>query len=224
MVTEFIDLYCERTAAGLWSEPLNTISNAGFFVAAWFIAVDLRQRHTRSPLLWILAALVLAIAIGSTLFHFTATAWGLAADVIPIGLMILVYFYGVLRWFFKLSPLLAVVGVGMFIGFTMIFQSVFDLLPFAELANGSEGYFPVFLLMVVVGAVLARRTGMDALFGRRMVLISLVFLASLSFRTLDAPLCSLIPWGVHPLWHVLNAVVLYLFVRLLAEKIAPKQA
>ena len=31
-----IDLYCERTAPGLWEEPINALTNLSFFVAAWF--------------------------------------------------------------------------------------------------------------------------------------------------------------------------------------------
>ena len=30
---EPIDLYCERTDAGLWSEPFNALSNLGFLLA-----------------------------------------------------------------------------------------------------------------------------------------------------------------------------------------------
>ncbi len=31
---EHIDLYCERTDASLWSEPLNALSNLGFLLVA----------------------------------------------------------------------------------------------------------------------------------------------------------------------------------------------
>ena len=31
---EPVDLYCERTDPGYWSEPLNALSNASFILAA----------------------------------------------------------------------------------------------------------------------------------------------------------------------------------------------
>ena len=39
------------------------------------------------------------------------------------------------------------------------------------------------------------------------------FLLSLSFRTVDADVCDAVPIGTHFMWHVLNAVVMYLLFR-----------
>ena len=48
-----IDLYCERTTALLWAEPVNALSNLGFLLAAWLLlsGMDARTRATcaRSP-------------------------------------------------------------------------------------------------------------------------------------------------------------------------------
>jgi antibiotic biosynthesis monooxygenase (ABM) superfamily enzyme len=43
-----------------------------------------------------------------------------------------------------------------------------------------------------------------------------VFAVSLTFRTLDQPLCVAWPLGTHWLWHLLNAVVLARLMRTLA--------
>jgi hypothetical protein len=39
-----------------------------------------------------------------------------------------------------------------------------------------------------------------------------VFAISLAFRTADSALCPAFPLGIHFIWHVLNAVVLYLLL------------
>jgi len=40
-----------------------------------------------------------------------------------------------------------------------------------------------------------------------------IFAVSLSFRTVDRMLCGAFPLGTHFVWHLLNAVVLYLLLR-----------
>lgn len=42
-----------------------------------------------------------------------------------------------------------------------------------------------------------------------------VFLASLTFRSIDDAICSHVAIGTHFLWHILNGVVLYLSMRAL---------
>ena len=37
---------------------------------------------------------------------------------------------------------------------------------------------------------------------------AVLLIASLTFRTLDQPVCGALPFGTHFLWHVLNAVML----------------
>ena len=48
--------------------------------------------------------------------------------------------------------------------------------------------------------------------GRRLTEIGVLFLVSLTARTLDRSVCAALPIGTHALWHVLNAVVLYALV------------
>ena len=40
-----------------------------------------------------------------------------------------------------------------------------------------------------------------------------VFLVSLCFRTIDREICAAFPLGAHFLWHLLNALVLWLLLR-----------
>ena len=43
-MTRAIEMYCERTSAAWDAEPLNAVSNAAFFIAAW-AAWRLNERH-----------------------------------------------------------------------------------------------------------------------------------------------------------------------------------
>jgi hypothetical protein len=204
-----IDLYCERTAVGLWDEPLNLVSNLAFVVAGLLaLRVYRRQTDLRPGASWdllLLIALMIAIGIGSGLFHALANHWSLLADVIPIALFINLYLISLLYravsapvWAtILLLVLYQVIGVGLG-----------TLLP-ADTLNGSVGYLPPVLALTIAWAWLnGRKHALEPF----IVGSLLLFVLSLTLRTLDAEVCARLPMGTHFLWHLLNASVLYLLV------------
>ncbi len=84
---EYIDDYCERIQPGLIQEPINLISNAAFLIAGFLI---LRRVHDSGLLgsprtAWkVIGWLVIAVGVGSALFHSFALFITMLADVIPI--------------------------------------------------------------------------------------------------------------------------------------------
>jgi hypothetical protein len=44
-------------------------------------------------------------------------------------------------------------------------------------------------------------------------LAAVIFAISLTFRTVDIAICPQFPLGTHFIWHILNAVVLYVLLR-----------
>jgi Ceramidase len=95
-MNDYIDLYCERIMPGLWSEPLNALSNLSFFIAAWAIW-KLAQRQKKVPIsIWVLIILAVAIGTGSSLFHTFATGWASLLDMVPILLFQLCFL-----WFYS---------------------------------------------------------------------------------------------------------------------------
>lgn len=131
-----IDLYCERTGPGLLAEPLNALSNASFFVAAFLAWREARATKALSPGLLVLIILAAGVGTGSLLFHTFATRWGMILDVTFIGLFqvafLWLYLRGPARW-----PLpLAVGGVIGFLGL----NTAAGMLP--PLLNGSLSYAP----------------------------------------------------------------------------------
>lgn len=85
----FIDLYCERTSASWWNEPLNVVTNLAFFVAAYLLACQLRSMKPNTGLgvpwdWWALSGLIALIGMGSLLFHLFAQPWAGWLDVMFI--------------------------------------------------------------------------------------------------------------------------------------------
>jgi hypothetical protein len=61
------------------------------------------------------------------------------------------------------------------------------------------------VLILFYAWLLRRRAPATA---RGLVAGAAILIVSLTFRTLDEPLCGAFPLGTHFLWHVLNAVML----------------
>lgn len=222
---EKIFIYCERGHdPSFWAEPINALSNAAFIIAALVATRDYfaapSERRTLGAAL--LVALTYVIGLGSFLFHTFATQWASLADQIPIALFMLAYFGFLLRRYLGLNWIFVTLGLAAFYGSIKFAGSLpcnyGDLLPItsrtgARCLNGTVGYVPAFIALVISSAVLASHPA-----GRSIALASVVFLVSMIFRTLDIELCELTRLGGHLrgshfMWHVLNGLTLYILLR-----------
>jgi len=201
-----IDIYCERVDFAFWSEPLNAISNIAFLLAAAFVLVCAhRQQHRDWGVHW-LVVLMVAIGIGSFLFHTLATRWAALADVIPIAI-------------FKVSAVALVIDRGLRLprwltaGIAALFLPASELFGAASNAatggalGGSSGYLGSLAALAVL-SVLVRRAYPGA--AKLLLGSTVLFALSLTLRTIDGPLCSYWPLGTHFGWHMLNSLVLAL--------------
>ncbi|MFN3869410.1 MAG: ceramidase domain-containing protein [Hyphomicrobiaceae bacterium] len=217
--------YCERGVdPSFWAEPLNAVSNGAFIIAAVAAAIslsrDARGTHARSE--WLLIGLLMAIGVGSFLFHTFATRWAALADVVPIGVFMLAYLGYALRRFIGLGWVFVAAGLGVFVAAMQLAEGI-DCRPAllsvtaaarGPCLNGTVGYLPAFAAMVLIGFVLQRKGHAAA---RYLLTAAAVFLMSMFFRTVDIEICALTrlggrALGTHFLWHVLNATTLYLLV------------
>lgn len=212
-----LDQYCERTADGLLAEPLNAVTNVAFLVAAMAAAPRVGGAagpRGRSWDLWLLLVLVAAIGAGSAAWHTLATRWALLADVVPILLFVNV---------FLLSFLVRVAGMPLWaVAATFAAWQVLDRLvqrsaPAGAL-NGSLFYLPALLALTAAAGWAARKHRAGA---RRLLLACVLFAGSVLLRTIDQAVCGLVPTGTHFLWHLLNALVLYLLLTALAASTLP---
>jgi hypothetical protein len=199
-----IDAYCERLGPALAAEPLNALSNAAFFIAAlWAARAALRKGV--EPVIWLLIALVFVIGLGSLAFHTFADQWSELADVLPITLFIYGYLAFALRRFLTLAWWAVALSLGALFLVTLASAAV---LP-PGFMNGSGDYLPALIAGVIVSLQLLRK-GHPAWLN--ISLASAVLFVSLIFRTTDEILCSVLPTGTHFLWHILNGLVLALYL------------
>lgn len=204
----YIDIYCERTGPEFWSEPLNAVTNIAFIIAALFLVrmillagPDIR----RDASIWALTALVFVIGIGSSLFHTYATRWALLTDVIPIAFFILIYTWYAVRRFVAAPTWICAVSVAAVLALAMAVP------PLTGFRGGS--YVAALTALVVIGGFLSIKRRHPG--GPALLIAAAVFAASLTFRTIDGPLCDAVPFGTHFMWHVLNGCVLFIVVRAL---------
>lgn len=210
-----LDIYCERGHDGLWAEPLNAVSNLAFLVAAWLAWRELRRHRpverAECADLLALIALVAAIGIGSGLWHTFATPWAFLLDIVPIGLFISLY---LLSFLVRVARAPWWLVAALFLGYQVLHFGVIASVPRGTL-HGSVYYFPAAASLAAMAAFLHLRG--DVLW--RPMLAGFGLLAcSLTFRTLDMPLCERLPAGTHFLWHVFNAALLYVVLLVLIRR------
>lgn len=198
-----VDLYCERTGPGLWAEPANALTNLTF-IAAGLWGVWQVRRHKAGTFAEVLAWWVVAIGIGSALFHTFATKLTIWADVLPIAGFTLAYTLFNLRRFLGMEWGKAIlVFVAFYVVAGLITYAVPDWL--RQASNGTTGYLPPFLALFFFGAWTAAsgsRAGWYNLAG------SAIFVVSVICRMIDPIVCASFPLGTHFLWHIFNGLML----------------
>lgn len=199
-----IDAYCERLGPGLAAEPLNALSNAAFIIAAIW-AARAAQRRGCGPAIWLLIALVFVIGLGSLAFHTFANQWSMLADVLPITLFIYGYLAFALRRFLGFEWWKVGLGLGVLFLVTLAVERITP----PGFMNGSGAYLPALVASVLVSLALLRQGHPAQL---NVSLASSVLFVSLIFRTADQVLCGLLPMGTHFIWHILNGLVLALYL------------
>ena len=213
-MNQYVDTYCERLAPGLWGEPLNALSNLAFLLAAAVLWFRYRPADRSMRALVVLLAL---IGLGSLSFHTAATELTRVFDVLFIALFVFFYVVCFGHWFWGLpwprawlfAPALALLGV--------------VLIPVSLLIPAGSGSYLAAGVALVGLAVALRFSGPDGTrhHWRAFGIAAVVFAVSLALRTVDLSACAGWPTGTHFLWHLLNAVVLYLVAREAMIRVSP---
>lgn len=198
--TQQIDSYCERLSPAYWAEPINAVTNAAFLIAAF--VMWRRVRGQGAPLAYLLVLILAGIGVGSYLFHTHAQVWAALADTAPILLFILVYIFAVNRdvWGLGLWPALGLTLL--FFPYAALTVPIFQLVPGL---GSSAGYAPVPLLILIYAFLLRHRAPQVA---RGLAIGAAILILSITFRSLDMPVCGQFLVGTHFMWHILNAIML----------------
>lgn len=199
----YVDQYCERLGPGLLAEPLNAATNIAFFLAAWALWRLANRSNIVSGDVRILIALTVAIGIGSSLFHTFATTWAHWLDIIPILLFQLAFLWIYTRRVMRLRFVMSAAIVAVFLVVALYSRQ------FPHLLNRSLMYGPALFVMLALGICHWRYQT-----SHRISLLAAAgtLFAAILFRTIDQMVCEPFPLGTHFLWHLLNAVVVYLCV------------
>lgn len=195
-----VDAYCERTGPEYWSEPVNAVINLAFLIAAVVIWPRLKGRNMAMGR--VLAAVLFIIGLGSWLFHTHANRLTGMTDVLPILAFILLYIFAATRDYFGARPWVAALVTAGFVPYAAATAPIFAMIPGL---GSSAGYAPVPVLILIYALLLRRRLPDTA---RGLAIGAGILIVSLTFRTLDQPLCNVLPFGTHFLWHALNALML----------------
>jgi len=202
----YFDLYCERLDPGLFAEPVNAATNAAFLLVAFLLYRRAsRARLLRLPLA-LLLALIVAVGIGSTLFHTFASGWARLLDELPILVFQLGFLWLYLRRAAAIGALASGLALAAYLGSALYARQ------FPPLLNGSVVYLPALLTLCALGAyhawkLLPLRWSLAQAAG--------AFSLAVAMRTVDSAWCDQFPLGTHFLWHLLVALVLYLAMRAL---------
>ena len=207
-----VDLYCERIDPGFWAEPVNAFTNIGFVFSAWIVWRFAVREQTHDPSIAVMTGMIAAIGIGSFLFHTMATSLTRWLDIIPIFLFQLLYIGFYARRVINLPT--AAIGILLIV---FVAAAVYGR-QFPDVFNGSLIYAPALLTITILGCYhyISRKVERGLLLGA-----ASIFLLSIFFRSIDNMICTQFVLGTHFLWHILNAVVIYLAMRALIANLSP---
>lgn len=219
-----VDIYCERTSAAYWAEPVNALTNLSFVLAALWAAFEARKRGLTQPILWILIGMAGLIGVGSYLFHTHANRWSELADTLPIwsfvGLFVLTAMHHVggmpVARVIRVAGII-VVAVALTIWLLASGEGADATAHAADPLNGSGQYAPALLALLVFSFFTWKRRDPA---GPWIWAATATFLVSLTFRTLDVAVCATFPLGTHFLWHLLNGLMVGLLLQMLIRALA----
>lgn len=210
MIRLYVDIYCERTAPGLWGEPFNATSNVAFLIASglllWLLA---GQRRAVPVSVRLLPVLLAVVGVCSLSFHTFANRPTELLDTVAILVFILSGVVILAHWMWNLPWRWAWLAAPVYVAFAFGLNA-------ALVAIGGEqltlaGYVPALVGLLLIGVAVRATAPADARrFGGWLALTAAVFAVSVTMRTLDQPVCDTLPIGTHFMWHCLNATVLFL--------------
>ncbi len=209
---------------GFWDEPVNAFSNIVFLIAAWLALRVAVHRPTKDyPEIFVIL-LAGSIGIGSFLFHTFANARAELADVIPIwsfvAAFVLISIYRITAE--NLTKTLRIAGIVVGVTLLMFWFTSKDITTDAvttpDMFNGSLQYLPALLALIIFSILTQLRRNPVRGY---MVLATLVFTISLTFRSIDLISCDSTVIGTHFVWHVLNGIMIGLLLQALVLKMPP---
>jgi len=195
--------YCE-SGIGLFStQPINTISNIAIIISALFAYKLIESHHIKNITIRILPVLLAATGIGSMFWHGIPSLLTNFADVLPLSIFVLVSFFFLLD---KILSKRSLVWIAIILFMFINAPFVLGILP------SLNGFIPYLFILSLGFTMLFALAKKYKTLTPNLTLIVILFAIALFFRTIDLAVCSIISIGTHFIWHILNALMFYLFV------------
>jgi len=195
--------YCERTAQGILSEPLNSITNLAFII----ISILILKRYRGEKYYVIFSSLIGLIGIGSFLFHTIPTTMTGFLDITFILLFILFYLFIINNSIFNLSKIVSLVLT--LVSPVIYFYLGNELRGSIGFLGDSSFYIIIFIHLFIIYLFVLK----EKIEGRSYILLAnIIFAISIFFRAMDNHICNINYYGTHFVWHILNSLVLYTLV------------
>jgi predicted membrane channel-forming protein YqfA (hemolysin III family) len=206
---------CEHIGQGLLAQPVNTLSSLAYlFAGVLLLQRALAGRSSQRVVLTVYAATVVAVGLGSVVFHGPMPSWGRFAHDVSIA-AVLAFVIGYDIALVRGARLrAALIGFGALLGASAIVL--------AASPDASNALDAVLVVAAAIAEVAATRSSRRLAAARGLVggpSVWIVGAAALAVGALlnalgrtDAPLCE--PDSVvqlHAVWHVLTAVVLWMY-------------
>ncbi len=201
--------YCESASFSFIAQPVNTLSNLGFFLAAYLIWKQRDHYRLTASFECQMAVLICLIGVGSCLWHVTQADWGLWADMLPIFIFLMIYqftFHTMMLGWSALASLTAVVALLATMGLASLVANDLFL-------QKSNSFIPVALWLLLAAQLLPQHKRRRA--ATCLNLAGACMLGAIAFRIFDIPGCGFIAFGTHWIWHLLAAATIYLAMQAL---------
>jgi len=200
---------------GLFEEPLNTLTNIGFLVAAYLVfRLYWRDRDYKGKRMWdiyFLNLCMIFIGVGSISFHMYPSLYTELADTLFIILFIIVYFTSAMVRITSLSKFQVAVAMMAFVFTT---NSLVRYFPNAM--NDSVAYLSSMGALIFIAFYLHIKRRAAATY---FLIASVLGMVSLFFRVVDVEVCEEIPFGTHFIWHIMNSILLYILMKQLLRSV-----
>lgn len=203
-------VYCERgDSLEFFAEPLNAISNLAFIFAGLGIYRLLTKNRIQQVEYKTVLILILLVGFGSFLWHATRNSFTLLLDAVPTALSFTLIIY------ILLSKLIANKLIALLIA-ALLLPTRFFISSFAstDIISSLIRNAIIFTTILVLIVWSFKKYGRVALEGLSVLAI---YLLAISMRVMDLQTCPTFNIGTHFLWHILNALAVYLAVKFIIK-------
>ena len=201
-----LPIYCE-SSSGFFQEPLNAITNLAFLIAAFFIYKKIRKNKIKKPEYYFALFFVISLGLSSFFWHSYGNNLSFGLDFFLAGLFVLTAGFILVNNVIKNRFLTG----SIILSFAFVGWILSSFLPSF---NAINYYLAGAILLIILLIWMRIKLGKSI---NKFLIVILILGFSLVLRSIDLAVCNFFPVGTHFLWHLLNALAIYLAIVFLMD-------